>query len=690
MLVGGALLAAAVWSAGAGWHRCVAEVQARSDEIATQLDRRISELFSLQELGYILSGSLELGRIVDQVAQFAMRFLQADGAIVVLSVDGNRALRVAGAIGTLEYLLGRELPDDDDDETLLSGAMEDGRIRMTTEGAEPVALIPGLDVTAAAVAPLRSHGDRIGALAVTGRHGAAFTTEDLWLLSTVATNASVVLANGRLFEMVQRATEEWETAFNALTEGLAVVGPSGTVLRANSSLARMAGVTEAEMAGRDFAHTMFGDSDSARAVTHAARAGERPAPLVARSDVLGRVLRLTTAPLGDLAGRESIVALVEDVTEQRAMEAQLIHNEKMATIGQLVSGVAHELNNPLTSIAGLTELLLERGPLPDFPREHLRVIHDQAERAGRIVSNLLTFARKGTPENTLVDLNDVVSRTSQLIAYEMRLRGIELHADLTSDPLTVMGDRYELQQVLLNLVTNAVQAVGELEPSRPRAIWVSTARADDTAQLRVRDSGDGVRPDLVPYLFTPFFTTKEPGQGTGLGLSLSYGLIESHGGRLSYVVTPGHGAEFLIALPWMADADAAAGGASPSSMRRILVVDSDPAVHRVVSALFAGDGHAVDAARDGDEALATLEHRDYDLIIADAHLQTAAGTALLDALLARSPAIQPRLALVTAGGRPDPRCAFHLAKPLNLRELRMIAAAVFSSRPRSPATTAES
>ncbi|MBA2628115.1 MAG: GAF domain-containing protein, partial [Gemmatimonadales bacterium] len=683
LAAGGLVLASAIVAAVAGWRRRVNGADARCTETAAQLDRRISELFSLQELGYILSGSLELDRIVDQVARFAARFLQADGAVVVLSDDGGRTLRVAAAVGSLEEVAGRTIGPDEDPDSIIRTAIADGRIKVAQASGQPAPLLGSISVPSAAIAPLRSHGDRIGALAVAGRQGGPFTTEDLWLLSTVATNASVVLANGRLFQMLQRSTEQWETAFNALTEGIAVVGPEGTVLRANSSLARMAGTAEPTLVGQNFASALFGVSDAAAGIITAARHGERPAPMQVRSDSAHRTFRLTAAPLGDLAGNGSVVALVEDVTEQREMEAQLIHNEKMATIGQLVSGVAHELNNPLTSIAGLTELLLETVPLADAPRDHLRVIHDQAERAGRIVRNLLTFARKGTPDKTPVDINDVVVRTTLLIAYEMKLRGIELDSRLSTEPLIVIGDRYELQQVLLNLVTNAVQAVGSLPEGRPRVIGIETRPAGDHVILRVSDSGTGVTPDLVPYLFTPFFTTKAPGQGTGLGLSLSYGLVESHDGRLSYAAAAIGGAEFTITLP--------AVGNDGADVRRVLVVDSDPAVHRTISALLGCEKCVVEGVRTADHALTLAHERNYDLVIADDGAVTGSGAPFSEALLQARPDWAGRLAVI-AGGRGDggARRFRQISRPFNLREIRTLADEVLNSRPRSPAATAGS
>ena len=690
-------IAGSFWIAIVRGRRRLRESETKSEQLASQLDRRISELFSLQELSYVLSESIQLDRIVDQVAKYAGRFLQADGAIVVLTDDDSgRLLRVAGAAGSLEPLIGQVT--EDPDTALVRFAMQRERIEVAQGVAAPtVNLIGATTVRSAAVAPLRSQGVTMGALAVADRQGGPFTTEDLWLLSTVATNASVVLANGRLYEIVRRSKEEWETAFNALTEGIAVVGPDDAILRANRALAALAEMPESDLVGRSFTETMIGASEAVSGLIQSAHLGERTAPVVARLERTGRVLRVTAAPFAERAGR--VVLLVEDVTEQRIMEAQLIQNDKMASIGQLVSGVAHELNNPLTSIAGLTELLLERELHPDVPREHLRVIHDQAERAGRIVRNLLTFARKGVPEKTPVDLNEVAARTALLIVYELQLHGIELEQALSPAPVVVLGDRHELQQVLLNLITNAVQAVSGLPAGAPRRITIRTARDGTQSLLHVRDTGPGVSPQHASSLFTPFFTTKAAGQGTGLGLSLSYGLVKAHGGVLSYEPGPEGGAEFRVALPLHeARAQAVeiepAAPARPREGRRVLVVDADPGVHRLVNALLSPEGIEVVAVRGGEQGLRLAGERDYDLIIADARATAGAAELFVQALAAASPASVDRLLLTYTGQAepPDPlpdRPVPLARKPFNLRDLHALASQVLaSSPPRSPASRA--
>ena len=663
----------------------IRKAQARADQLAIQLDRRISELFSLQELSYVLSESMQPDRIVDQVARYAARFLQADGAIVALVEMEGRALRVVAASGSLEPLLGQV--SHEPGFALVRVAIDRDRIEVAQDGDTPtVHLLAGLMVRSAAVAPLKAQGITMGAVAVADRRGGPFTDEDRRLLSTVATNAAVVLANSRLYEMVRRSEEEWETTFNALAEGIAVVGPDGAILRANRALAALVEVPERELVGQNFRELLSGAAEAVSGLIEVSYRGERTVPLVVRLEHNNRVLRLTAAPLAGVE-RGSVVILIEDVTEQRLLEAQIIQNDKMASIGQLVSGVAHELNNPLTSIAGLAELLLERPAHPQLPREHLRVIHDQAERAGRIVRNLLTFARKGVPEQTAVDLNDVVSRTSLLIIYELQLHGIELTSELSPEPVIVLGDRYELQQVLLNLVTNSVQAVAGLGPGKPRGITLSTIRSNGEAVLRVCDTGLGVPKHLAPYLFTPFFTTKGPGEGTGLGLSLSYGLVKAHGGALTYEPPPEGGAEFRVTLPlYELEAPPRGTAVAPETTvverRRILVVDEDPAVHRLLSALFASDGHLVKAVRSGKQALRLAREGGYDLIIADMRVTTGTSEPFARALLDACPEVRSRLVVACSreeelpagpGGYPFRR----VSKPFNLRDLKSVAMEIF-------------
>src|SRR3989454_325240 len=257
------LLAAGLALWATALKRRVAKSERERRRTADELNRRLSELFSLQELAYVLSESLQLDRIVEQVVRYAMRFLDARGAL--------------------------------------------------------------------------------------------FNPEDLRLLSTVANHAAVALANARFFEMVRHAKEQWETAFDALHEGIAVVDEGGRVLRANRSLAQMLDRPVAAVVGEELLPALVGQATESTELLAAARRGEQAVALVARSDRLQRTLRLNAARIAGAGPERSVVVLVEDVTDQQAMESQLIQSEKLAAVGQLVSGVAHELNNPLTSIAGLSE-----------------------------------------------------------------------------------------------------------------------------------------------------------------------------------------------------------------------------------------------------------------------------------------------------------------------------------------------
>src|SRR6266446_5796890 len=299
---------------------------------ADELNRRLSELFSLQELSYVLSDSLELDRIVEQVVRYAVRFLDARGALLALvgEAPGDR-VEVVAAEGTLAPLRGQKIQGDDSGLIVRSAAREHLEL-IRNSGTEPTEIVKGFEAAAAAAVPLRSHGTVIGTLIITDPKEGVFAPEDIRLLSTLATHAAVVIANARFFEMVRRAKEQWETAFDALSEGIAVVDDEGRVKRSNRALADLLNTPLQNVVGTPLGEALLGKPNALQELLTATRRGERPAPLVARSERLKRAVRVNAARIPGAATEQSVVVMVEDVTEQQALETQLVQSEKRAPV----------------------------------------------------------------------------------------------------------------------------------------------------------------------------------------------------------------------------------------------------------------------------------------------------------------------------------------------------------------------
>jgi two-component system NtrC family sensor kinase len=253
------------------------------------------------------------------------------------------------------------------------------------------------------------------------------------------------------------------------------------------------------------------------------------------------------SPMRDEQGTvTSIVLVLTDITDSAVLRDKLVHTEKMAAVGQLVSGVAHEVNNPLTAILGFADLLMENPDLPETARKDMRVILQEAQRTKQIVQNLLSFARQMPPQRSPVQLNAILRRTIQLRSYDFNSHGVDIVEHLDEGLPEVMGDAHQLQQVFLNILNNAYDAVHEVGRS-PR-IEIMSTKAGDAVEVSFRDNGNGITdPDKI---FDPFFTTKEIGKGTGLGLSICYGILKEHGGEiLCHNNAGGHGATFIVRLP---------------------------------------------------------------------------------------------------------------------------------------------
>jgi PAS domain S-box-containing protein len=267
-----------------------------------------------------------------------------------------------------------------------------------------------------------------------------------------------------------------------------------------------------------------------------------------------RTMRASASPLFDAENKLSgAIVSVRDITVEKKLEQQIIQSERLAAMGQMIGGFAHELNNPLTSILGMSELLQE-GEAPESVRKQMVVLQQQARRAAEIVQNLMYFSRPPAPGKTPIDLGELVQRTLHLHAYSLRKSNITVDFLKETSVPVVSGDAHQLMQVFLNLILNSEQAMREVRDRGTLRIRIE--KQEKSVSVIFQDDGPGISPDILPNIFDPFYTTKRPGRGTGLGLSISKAILREHNGNVEATSGPGGGAVFTVTLP------VAAGSAS--------------------------------------------------------------------------------------------------------------------------------
>lgn len=355
-----------------------------------------------------------------------------------------------------------------------------------------------------------------------------------------------------------------------------------------------------------------------------------------------------------------IEAIIRDVSDRKKREDQnrdgryqMLQAEKMAALGQTISGVAHELNNPLATILSWAERLSERN-VDDKTKQGLEVILAESERAARIVRNLLTFARKRQTTRAMVDLNQVVRETLALRAYEQKVSNIRVVEAMATGLPELFADGHQIKQVLLNLLINAEQAC--IGANGKGTIVIRTAHDSDrgSVTLEVNDDGPGIPEERLSKIFDPFFTTKEVGQGTGLGLTVAYAIVQEHGGRIWVESAPSN-TSFFIELPVTGqhlNAPPAKTPQQPISLDafkglRVLVVEDEPALAVAVSEALGDAGFTVDRAGDGEEGLTRLAEARYDLIVCDLKMPRIDGMQFYRAMAAATPALARRVIFVT-------------------------------------------
>jgi len=640
--------------------------------ITAQNRRLVWELQTINEIASGVSRSLELTDILTSALQRLVRAMDGTAASIRLYDRVTGRFEDRATVGAeveqlwTTYLPGVPRPSD---------LVIVNRTAVTIEDfADQADVDPGdLPIRSALSVPMLAGDELLGTLSIGSVRPRRFQSADEQLVQVIAAQIVVAVQNAQLHHSISQAKREWERTFDAIGDPIALFNDRGNLLRGNRALGAhldlpVTGLSELTCREVGFCGCAD-DVPAARSPQSAVRKPDRGprtadpgqagpcavsralAQEATRAEVTlpdGQIFSVTTFPIGPAPDGPSVVQIAKNVTEEiasarrlqrmsqelattngrlvatldqlKATQAQLVQAEKMSAIGQLVAGVAHELNNPLTSVIGYAQLVEEElragpslRPAEDVAQD-LRRIAEESERAARIVRNLLTFARRQGAARAPQDVVDVCQRVVALREYSLRIAGVDLTTSFASRLPKVLADGGQLQQALLNLVLNAEQAMRNSE-TRRLAIAVQHDVLTSAVELRVSDSGHGIESTNLSRIFDPFFTTRDVGEGTGLGLSICYGIVRDHGGQITVESRPHEGTTFTVLLP------ASQGGVTLDG--DVLVAHPEQAEREFIAAALRGWGYRPLPAATSHEAAELWRRQSWLFAIVDRSIVSA-------------------------------------------------------------------
>jgi PAS domain S-box-containing protein len=461
----------------------------------------------------------------------------------------------------------------------------------------------------------------------------------------------------RTEEALRESEERHRTILDTIEDGYFEVDLKGSFTSFNASTRAMLGYDHEEMVGLNYRQYMAKEvSDKVFLIFNEVFETGIPAKAVdwrlIRKD--GTVMDIETslslrrdnsgAPIG-------FFGIARDLTEKKKMELQLLQTEKLSAVGTMISGVAHELNNPLTAIIGNAQLLARQGVTEDVQGK-LDVILQESIRSSKIVGGLLAFAREHKPERSMVNLNSIILESVRLKEYDLKVNNIDLELSLADNLPETSADPYQIQQVFINLINNARDAL--VTDQGAGTLTIRTYNTGTTIMIEFEDTGPGIPDEIINRIFEPFFTTKETGKGTGLGLSMAYGIIGEHGGTISVVSKPGKGARFTISVPIasveevaVAEREYPPGEQRPHASTSILVVEDEDNLAQFISEALSDEGYHVTCCNNGKAAIEKLEKHTYDLIISDMKMPGMSGVELYQYIHKHHPKMTQKVLFMT-------------------------------------------
>ncbi len=640
-------------------------------EILTSLERDVERIREIQLAGYRVAATRSIAEIVDCLKHSIIEVLSFPGFIADVSYLGEGCFYAKDKAGEVQHYANFTV--EPHSERLLKEAVSRAESHqvpklISFEGGCKVVAHGEIEhdyaYCAAGVFPLASSDKFHGSIKIFSDSIYSFDEETLSVLQTIVLQAAMAIENARLIgnleESMREISKKERFLYNILEntgDGILVTDRSGRIVATNRAFHEILGYhPDEELSiqellipdGEIAAGTDFGNLLQYVVTAGTVRDNERR---LKRKDGFYVIVDFSMTPYrGEDELPAGIIISIRDASERQALQEQLFQTEKLSALGEVISSVAHELNNPLTGVIGFSELLAARGDYDDQTMEILNKILSEAVRCKKIVSNLLWFTRKHPSQDTAINVNDIIEELLKLKEYELRVSNIEIETRLAPDIPETRGDPHLLQQVFFNIMNNAHQAMAESKSGG--TLTIETYSGDGNIYIRISDTGPGIHEEIQDRIFDPFFTTKLPHKGTGLGLSLSQRIVRRHGGDITLESKPGEGALFTIRLPVVKPKEAAPRATEePSStdftLDSVLVVDDEESILDLVCEILRDRCGKIDTSSDAESALDMIRASDYDCIISDMKMPGMDGRELYERLAEEKPEAAMKLLFIT-------------------------------------------
>ena len=525
-------------------------IAASLSNISEQKSERL--LNALIEIGQELASTTDLEELLDSVLRVARDVFHFENAIIRLLDDDGLHLVAAAAFGYTEDAMG----------PIQIGQGVMGR---TAEVQRPILVedvrklpdyVPGIPGAQCELAvPLISKKKLVGVLNVESPRPGAFSSGDIEPLMILGRQAAIAIDNAKLYDRLRKVSEGYrrlhefnDRILKSVSLGVYTVDNQLVITSWNSRMVEMSGIAAEQAIGARLG-VLFPNlvkEGVIERINQVLQSGSKAKLrlLHRQLDGTNRFQKRRLAPLRDGDEVTGVVVIVEDITEFKRLLDQTIQSEKLAEVGRLTAGIAHEINNPLAMVAYATELLKREKPLSSFQEEMLDKIDMEVERLKNLTGGLLSFSSSRETQNRLVNLNDLIAEVSRLLRFELQRKSIRLDTEFSAIPV-VTADPNKIKQVVINLVMNAAHAL----QAQGQIVLTTGISHDGMLELSVKDNGPGIAEELQEQVFAPFFTTKPEGEGTGLGLYICQNIIREHGGCIKLESRPGEGTVFRVRLP---------------------------------------------------------------------------------------------------------------------------------------------